>query len=680
MPPLTIAAGAILYLLMPGPTQSLLGSWPLSPAGVVTLVAAAGLAWLARRGPARGGIQTGWMLLLFVLIAARALLSVTEAPSGWLASYYANDQWSGRPEWSSDFRFEDATRIDRSLSFTATGFPAHYLNGAAFDRGFRREVTEPMSVKWSGAFDAPAETDVLFDARVAGKTSLLVDGSTVFEGESGAGRHRVSAGRHTVTATYVKAANADGAFHLSFNWPDGHAIAVVPTPVSGPQSPVTRLIALILDIMVIALLVAAAIPVFSQVLSGSHRIPVIVGTSLAVILGAQGFITARPWLDRMQTLGGGDDWLGFESRARDVLQHGVLMTLGKPLGEGTAYFYHPFYSYVLAAAHAIGGESLFAPIFMHFLVLAATAFLMWSFARGIFGELPAACALAALLVIFELDFIRYYTITLLSENIYVLTVTLCLRAFAQWAQDESPGKLIQAGLWAGVSAVTRPAMMMFFVPAMFVAFVIAARPPSPRLRRAGRTTVARGLAAAAMIAVSWLVVIAPFTIRNWIVSRKLVLISDSLGGGFIIHNTPPGFDPAAYLTGFSGGVVASIGVLWRILIEHPSEFLSLQIRKLGFTLGMVHWYTDYRPHPELVAISALYLVMLVLSPMLRRAALWPVHAFVLAHVASMGMTAPWNYGYRLILPGFVYTTTFSVAAAAAWLLKRQARVHERLTA
>jgi hypothetical protein len=51
----------------------------------------------------------------------------------------------------------------------------------------------------------------------------------------------------------------------------------------------------------------------------------------------------------------------------------------------------------------------------------------------------------------------------------------------------------------------------------------------------------------------------------------------------------------------------------------------------------------------------------------------PIHAFVLSHVASMALTSPWNYGYRLILPPFVYTTTLSVAAAAAMLINVQAR-------
>jgi hypothetical protein len=382
-----------------------------------------------------------------------------------------------------------------------------------------------------------------------------------------------------------------------------------------------------------------------------------VGTTVVAGLGVQGLVTALPFADRFHTLTGGDDWLGFESRARDILQNGPLMTLGEPLGEGAAYFYHPFYPYVLAAVHALAGESLFGPIFVHFLILGVTALLVWSLARELFGLVPAAVGLVALLAVFQVDFIRYYTITLLSENLYVLTVTLCLVAFARWTTTASTAALIQAGAWAGVSAVTRPAMMMFLVPALAVTTAIAYR------QRRGWWP----LAAPLVVTAAWMAVVLPFTIRNWVVARKLVLISDSLGGTFIVHNVPPAVDPQLYLSGYGGGIVASFGVLWRLVVEHPAAVASLQFQKLGFTLGMVHWFGDYRPHPEMVAITVLYLVMLATSSVLRSPPLWPVHAFVVSHWASMALTSPWNYGYRLILPPFVYTTTLSVAAASSML-------------
>jgi hypothetical protein len=84
---------------------------------------------------------------------------------------------------------------------------------------------------------------------------------------------------------------------------------------------------------------------------------------------------------------------------------------------------------------------------------------------------------------------------------------------------------------------------------------------------------------------------------------------------------------------------------------------------------MIHWFQPYRPHPELIAITALYALTLIFSAKMRNPDLWPVHAFVASHWASMALTSPWNYGYRLILPPFVYTTALSVAAAWSFGVK-----------
>jgi hypothetical protein len=656
VPSLAIASGVTIYLLAPGPSQSLLGSWPLTTTGMVVLIAAIGTLAMAWRTGQAGDRRGRTALAIGALVILRIAAGVAETPVGWMARYYANASWEGRPEWSSDFRFEHATRIDRTLSFAGTEFPTYYLNDARYTEGVFREVTEPMTVEWSGAFDAPAAMAVAFDVRANGSVTIAFDGAAPsFAGAAGSGQQQVAAGRHTLTVRYLKPADINGELHVSLQ-ANGENLVIVPDrPAAHSAWP--RLLATGLDLIAIGLLVVGAVAGLREALASPRRVDVLAAAALLVALAVQGFVAARPMLGRFVSLSGGDDWLGFESRARDVLQHGLLMTLGRPLGEGAAYFYHPFYSYVLALVHAVTGESLFGPIVMHFLVLAITAFLMWSWARDLFGAMAASCGLAALLVVFELDFIRYYTITLLSENFYILTVTLCLRAFATWADSGAPGSLIRAGIWAGLSAATRPAMMMFFVPALIVALAIAAR------RRSSGAPVA----AAALFGASWLAVVAPFTIRNWVVAKKLVLISDSLGGGFIVHSLPRHVDPAPYLQSFGGGVVGSAGVLWRILMDHPGEVLALQVQKLGFTLGMVHWFSDYRPHPELVAINVLYLVSIVLSPVMRSATMWPVHAFVLAHVASMALTSPWNYGYRLILPPYIYTTTFSVAAAAAWL-------------
>src|SRR5439155_10478712 len=133
---------------------------------------------------------------------------------------------------------------------------------------------------------------------------------------------------------------------------------------------------------------------------------------------------------------------------------------------------------------------------------------------------------------------------------------------------------------------------------------------------------------------------------------------------------PPAIDPAVYESQYRGSPLSGLLVLARIAWDHPVQMLATQGRKLGFSLGMVHWYGGYRAHPELVAVTLLYCTTLWLSPAMRMRPLWPVHLFVLAHLACMGLTMPWNYGYRLIIPPFVYTSTLSSAGACGWIMTR----------
>jgi hypothetical protein len=407
------------------------------------------------------------------------------------------------------------------------------------------------------------------------------------------------------------------------------------------------------------MLAAAAMLALKRAVVSESRLQLGLATLMAVALGAQGFVTALPF-GQFHPLGGGDDWFGFESRAREILQHGLLMPLGAAPGAGVPYFYHPFYPYVLAGTHALTGESLFGPIFLHFLLLAATTIVVFSFIRPRFGRGAAVAGAIALVMLFELDFIRYYTITLLSENLYVLTVSCCLAAFARWAETGRTATLVHAGAWGGISAVTRPVMMVFLPFAVIVAWAVARARRAPGAWRA--PLVLTG---------AWMACVLPFTLRNWIVAKQFVLISAGQGSAVIAHNVPPSIDAEPYLAAFRTGGESTALVLWRLFIAHPAEVIALEIKKTGFTLGMIQWYDGYRPHPELVVVSALYLVMLVMSRTMRRPELWPAHAFVLSHWGSMLLTSPWNYGYRLILPAYVYTTALSVAAATAAMQARR---------
>jgi hypothetical protein len=278
---------------------------------------------------------------------------------------------------------------------------------------------------------------------------------------------------------------------------------------------------------------------------------------------------------------------------------------------------------------------------------------VWRLASELFGRLPALVGLVVLVVIFELDFVRYYTVTLLSENVYILTVTLAIVPFVRWIRLAHRSDLVRMGVWGGVSTITRPSMLFYLFPALALVALVA-------FGRGRRVSAAVG--AVSIAAATWLLTIAPVTLRNLLVSHRLVLVSDVPSASVLTYNIPASLSAAEYGARWRGTFGSALKVVAEMAWEHPLAMLGVFVKKLGFSLCMTQWITGYRPHPELVAVTALYLGMCIVSKRMRDRVLWPVHLFVVVHLASMMLTLPWNYGYRLIIPPFVYTSTLSVAA------------------
>lgn len=647
---------------------------PLGPTRAAVVSAAIVLMIVFRRTPVSRPLFSVALAVMLGLAGARVAVALVASPVGWTARYYANDHWSGTPEWSSDFRRSGATRVDSGIAFKDDTFPAHYLNDYTFDRGIRREVSEPMSVEWTGyvVLDRPRTERLVLKAR--GDADVSVDGRNVLA-VSSAKKPRtaeqiveLAAGARALVVRYVKPADTDGL--IEFAAP----LAVMPVPRDRPPPAAwVQQAAIAIDA---ALLMVFACVAVQAARTSWHRSgegwfanrpssrSQAVALALFAIFGVQGWWQASRFAGRVVSLTSGDDWWGFESRARDILHHGPLMLLGQPLGHADPYFYHPMYCYFLAAVHGVVGESLFGPVFVQFLILAGVALIVWRLAAEWFGERPALAGLAVLVLVFELDFVRYYTVTLLSENLYFLTVTLTIAPFVRWVRDGARADLWRTGLWGGISTLTRPPMLLYLVPALILIALVAAK----RTRRLE-------VAATAVLATAtvWLLVVAPVTLRNWVAAGRAILVSDVPGSSLISYNMPPSVSAASYAGYFKGTTSSGFKVFAQIAWDHPIAMLGVQMRKIGFSLGLTQLAGGYRPHPELVAITVLYLSMCVASRRMRHLTMWPVHLFVLAHLAGMPLTLPWNYGYRMILAPYVYTSALATAALYAMVGER--RVH-----
>jgi hypothetical protein len=367
-------------------------------------------------------------------------------------------------------------------------------------------------------------------------------------------------------------------------------------------------------------------------------------------LVAQGLWKSQHLVGHVWTLSGGDDWLNYEMSARDVVLNGLMMSQGGVIGRGQPFSLYPGYAYFVALVHAVTGESLAGVVLMNFVLLAVATLVAYSIGRRLLGPIPALAGLAWLLLLEQADFVRYYTVTLFSENLY-----LVLAAATVWflmAHHESGRRrdLVAAGVAGALASWTRPSMMLLLP---FAVLVLA----FTRWRAGGaRTAVAHAI----LFATAWMAAVAPITIRNYVMSGNPVLLTSGQGASFVAYNMP--VDDKAYFSGFDGTLLNAATILVKMFVDHPVISLVNYGRKLGFSLGMVHWLgASGTIHPELVLTSLLYFAALIFLRPLRSLAAWPVHAFIVTHVGTLMLTMPSNYGYRMILPSFLF---MSIGAGA----------------
>jgi len=604
-----------------------------------------------------------------IAICACAVLKVAiglAAPaSGWLAAQYANDVLQPPIRRSTQFAIAGATRIDPAIRFRNDRFPVYFLNDADFNGGDHREETEPFSIKWIGHVHQPTQGTVRLSLTVRGALAAVVDNlpaaAATSSGTSISHTEAVvplSAGPHVFEIEFRKPANIGGVVEVSMLDPSGDVVPVTPFPVSAARRMAGRLLiypAWALHGVVVALtLVALTILYRIRPLtwrSSDDAVDLPVYLALFAMFSVQGVIRSVPFVGRTWRLTGGDDWLAYEAAARDVATNSILMTFGKPIGAGAPYFYYPLYSYFIALVHKLISEDLSGVIFVQFLILAVTAIIVHRTAKMLFGRTVALWALVVLVMQMQLDFVRYYTVTLLSENLYVLPVALTVYSLVWFAQTRSLAAAIVGGLSGGAAALVRPQMMMFLLPSVALVTILARRPGA----RAMETLRLTFIYAAAVLAVVLLA-----TIRNYVVSGRLVLLTTGQEWTLVEYNLPSTPDAAKYARAWTGTMTSAAWILWRIFVEHPAEYLNTVFTKVMFSLGLLQWMGQ-RAHPELVLPSAGYLLAVIFIPQARRLAAWPAHLFVVTHLAGLTLTMPGSYGYRLLLPNYLF---FSIFAAA----------------
>jgi hypothetical protein len=658
----------------------------LGPIGIVlaAVLVVAAVAWPLPNGRAVGLIAAGFAVLVIVKGLALAV-----APQvGLLATYAtgtARVQGSGA-ERSVEYRdLTGATRVDEALDLAGDRFPVAFFNDAArFNFGPDVQPARdqlPFTARWQGWVDVPTAGERRFVLDSLGPARVFVDDALLLETTAADVRQHSEAatqltpGEHGLRVEYARPEARVPRLHLQWTPIPGGPLEVVGAPTFRPNAATggqnwwpstgprpTQAIEIGFGLVLVTWLALAA-----RNLRRSNLGRAALGL-IPLLFLAYGMALHAPLIGRTTILSGLDDWLVYESSARDILLNGPLMAGGQQ--RAPAYYGQPLYPYVLALAHALTGEGLFGPLVLQFLALGTVVALSGVLARRAFGSrLAALWAVAAVLafVVAQNEYVRVAR-QLFNENLYmplVMASLVVLVGVVRRGAPPAPWRLVLVGVLLGVTAVSR-SQFLAFVPFGLLILAVAWW----RARRSAVATLLPLLAVVAGLALA----IAPVTTRNWVVSGQFVPISASGGASLLeFHRPPPGLIDAAAVERDLLFEALHLDTQTRTVLafarQDPLGYLATWLPLGAHSLGLpgrtgagIYW-------PLLVVVLA-YLAAFAL-PSARRLRVWPIHAFVASHLLILMLFEADTYGYRLVMP--MYAPMLVVAAQVPLALVRLAQ-------
>jgi 4-amino-4-deoxy-L-arabinose transferase-like glycosyltransferase len=253
---------------------------------------------------------------------------------------------------------------------------------------------------------------------------------------------------------------------------------------------------------------------------------------------------------------------------------GKLWWTTVPFGEAHATAWKPpIYPALLGTLYAILGDSPLRAELVQSLLAAVTVGLTWLLARRLFDPVVAVVA-AWVVALFPLAF-EYYGL-LFPEALAIPLTLLALHVFLE--REPTPRRALAAGAIVGVGLLVRPTSAFLFA-GLLAAFVVAAG------WRRGAALTALSLAAA-------VAVVAPWTVRNYVVTDGFIPISVQDGA---VYGT---FNPEAAADTRNRWA-------WRPVLEHPPAVLARRdpdLSEAKLRSGMQSFAFDYiGDHPESIA-------------------------------------------------------------------------------
>jgi hypothetical protein len=676
----------IAYIVTPVAGWGLFGGRPLGPLSTVALAAVCWVAFARLEG--RHYARAGTAALLLKI----ALGTTTLVPRGFEARYYANAAFSGAVESSTESPGAGITRIDHRLRFggdRAPDVPLAFLNELRFNYYKDTDPDRaalPFSVAWQGLWRVTGAGPQRLYVHAPGGSVFLTVGDTFST-------------RIDAIDTWTGDVNLPAGVHrVAIGWavPQGGARRFdAGTVVNGREEPFGDSTIVRRRAGAVALAVDAVVRVFSQALDAllcawlmlqvARTVAVAWrrlraayaphdALALAWLAGiADALVFALPSFARMVTLSGGDDWLTYESEARDIALHGLWMNEGAALGHGTAFYGQPLYSYFLAACHWLFGDGLFGIFFVQRLLVAATVIALWRASALLFDEAVGAAALVTAIVV-GYEKLAPWSAVLLTETLFTPLVCAWVYLLIRLALqlDHQRRLAIAAGVVGGLATLARSSLLLGWV--IVVPLLAVAMPP----RR--HRVAAIALLVSTMVAVSSLA-----TVRNWVVAHQFVLISSEGPIVLWLGNSPPPLTtPPAYKARYDRlGLDPRVQAVAEYARQQPRAFVGGLWRKARFTLG---WFDEMLPR----AGTSLFYIVLWMSALAGLALLWRIRPtsvplaaipllLALSHFAAVVLFQPHVYGDRLIMPLYVLIVPF-VALPVAAIARTGARIGRDRTA
>ena len=207
------------------------------------------------------------------------------------------------------------------------------------------------------------------------------------------------------------------------------------------------------------------------------------------------------------------DSRAYHERALEILS-------GAWLGE-SIFYQDPLYPYFLAGLYAAFGPGSIGVLLAQGILSAATAALVYGIAAQLFERRTAL--IAAALAIFYKPFL-YYDALVLKVTLSIFLITLALLWLIRAQASGRKREWLLSGLALGLACLTR-GNYLALIPAVLLWLWIVDRGERTRLP-----------AAAGALALGFVLVVFPVSVRNYALGGDLVLITSQAGQNFFIGN------------------------------------------------------------------------------------------------------------------------------------------------